>query len=160
MTANLVDPFTAKVRVYKGVLSWLTGERCLAVYPEKPRVTCIVRVKCIITCGLDWFLHQRRQRKEAAIILTDRRLIQVSTHSARTRRSLKVDMYGIGGFLKYLSFNPPRRRCCQAPAGRIALASRCGTLELRLNRVRARQACAQQLWQALTLLQDSPPLMS
>jgi len=160
MTSSLVDPYTSKVRVYKGVLSWLKGERVLAAYPERPRMTWVVIIKAIITCGIDYFLYYRRERRESAIILTDRRLMQVSCHTSRTRRSLKVDMYGIGGAVKYLSFNPPRRQCCRVPPGRIALASKCGTLELTLHRMRSRHVCAQQLWQGLTLMQDAPPLTS
>jgi len=160
MTSRLIDPLTQKVNVYKSVLSWMDGERVLAAYPERPRMTLAVKVKICITCGIDYFLHWRRQRRESAIVLTDRRLIQASAHSSQNRRSLKVDMFGISGNVKYLSFNPPRRQCCRAPMGYIALANRCGTLQLKLARMRTRQQCAQQLWQGLTLLQDAPPLTS
>lgn len=164
MTRQLLEPFTSRVRVYKGVLAWLKDERLLAVYPEKARITCVVYVKAIITCGLDYFLHYRRQRREGALVLTDRRLMQVSAHNSLTQRSLKVDMYAIGGFVKYLSFNPPRRRCielcCSSPPGCVSLASKCGTLEVVFQRLRRNQDCAQQFWQGLTLLQDAPPLTS
>jgi hypothetical protein len=162
MTQHLLDPYSAKVRVYKGTLSWLKDERLLAVYPERPRMPCVAKVKAIITCGLDYVLHYSRTRREAAMVLTDRRLIQISAQASRMRRSLKIDMYAIGGYVKYLSFSPPRRMCCRVPAGRIALASRCGTLELVLSRMRTSntQTQAKQFWQGLTLLQDAPPLSS
>lgn len=160
MTARLIDPISGRVRVYRGVLSCLGGEQVLAVYPERVIMTCVARVKILLTCGLEYCLRWRKRRQEGAIILTDRRIVQVSTLSSQFRRSLKVDMYTVGPTVKYVSLNPPTRTCCSSPTGRIACSTRCGVLELNLVRMPRRRECALQLWLALGLLQDAPSVAS
>lgn len=155
-TASLIEPVSGRVHVDRGVLSFLASERVLAVYPEKVILSIVVWVKIVLTCGLEYLCHWRRQRREGAIILTDRRLLQVSAQSSTYRRSLKVDMYAVGPSVKYVGMAPPRRLRCGAPQGRVAIATRCGLLEVTLLRMWRLRARAQQLWQSVGLLQDAP----
>eukprot|EP00913_Durusdinium_trenchii_P026579 g24935.t1 len=132
MISHLIDPITGKVHVYRDVLSFLPDEEVLAVYPEKIVMPLVSKVKIVITCGLDYYLHWRRQRREGAIILTDKRLIHVVTHFSRYRKSLKVDMYAVGKSVRYVGLQPPRWQCCARPAGDLAVATRLGTMEVKL----------------------------
>jgi len=148
------------VRIYREVLSCSRDEQILAVYPEKIIMPLVARVKVLLTCGLEYLLHWRRKRREGAIILTDRRVIQVSSCFMRNSRSLKVDMFTVGPTVKYVSLTPSRRLLCQASAGSIIVSSQCGGLELSLVRMWHRQQCALQLWLGLELMQDAPPIAS
>merc|ERR1719329_1223507 len=170
MTMQLLHPFSTQVNIYTSLLSWIDGERILAVYPEQMKIPCIEWLKTVLTFGLNYCVHWSKQRREGAIILTDRRLIQVSCRAARYSRSMKVDFFVMGGTVKYLTFEPPQHfwACkrllsfiLQPPPGRILLATRCGPLELKLPRLEWAKACketGQLLWHGLMLLQDALPV--
>lgn len=158
MTALLLSPVTAQVRIFRKVLALLDTESVMAVYPEVMRPDFPEFVMFFVTCGLEWILHWRKQRREGAIILTDRRLVQVSTNSGPFHRSLKVDSFVIGSSVKYLMLDPRHRRCCAIPDGRMLFATRCGSLQLHLKRIGRNRNCATTLWRSLTMLQDAPPI--
>lgn len=158
LTSRLIDPLSGRVRVYRGVLAWLDGEHVVAAYPERVVMGIVTKVKIVLTCGLEYFCRWRMQRRDGAIILTDRRLIQVSAHSSKRTRSLKVDMFTVGASVKYLGLRPPARRCCQSPAGELAVTTRCGVLRISLARMTRLTDNARALWQGFSLLQECTPL--
>ena len=160
MISHLIDPLTGKVRVYRDVLSFLPDEQVLAVYPEKIIMPIVAKVKIIITCGLEYYLHWRRQRRDGAIILTDKRLIHVATHFSRYRKSLKVDMYTVGKSVRYVGLRPARWQCCARPSGDLSVATRLGTVEVRLLQMKRLRDCAQRLWQGFAALQDTQSISS
>eukprot|EP00435_Cladocopium_sp_Y103_P047381 s677_g13.t3 len=160
MISHLIDPMSGKVRVYRDVLSFLPDEEVLAVYPEKIIMPIVAKVKIIITCGLEYYLHWRRQRRDGAIILTDKRLIHVVTHFSRYRKSLKVDMYTVGKSVRYVGLRPPRWQCCARPAGDLSVATRLGTMEVRLLQMKRLRDCAQRMWQGFAALQDTQSVSS
>lgn len=158
-TARLLDPMNGNVRVYKAVLSWLEDERILAVYPERVIMGIVTKLKIALTCGLEYACRWRRQRREGALILTDRRLMQVSAFSGLARKSIKVDMFMMSS-VKYMAIHPARVTCCAQPRSRVVVATRCGVLEVELRRVRSLRLRAQALWQGLALLQDVPGIQA
>ncbi|CAL1130408.1 unnamed protein product [Cladocopium goreaui] len=160
MISHLIDPISGKVRVYRDVLSFLPDEEVLAVYPEKIIMPIVAKVKIIITCGLEYYLHWRRQRRDGAIILTDKRLIHVVTHFSRYKKSLKVDMYTVGKSVRYVGLRPPRWQCCARPAGDLSVATRLGTMEVRLLQMKRLRDCAQRMWQGFAALQDTQSVSS
>eukprot|EP00929_Paragymnodinium_shiwhaense_P014484 TRINITY_DN122397_c0_g1_i1.p1 TRINITY_DN122397_c0_g1~~TRINITY_DN122397_c0_g1_i1.p1 ORF type:complete len:1020 (+),score=223.68 TRINITY_DN122397_c0_g1_i1:68-3127(+) len=158
LMSTLIDPLSGKVNVYRDVLSLLDGERVMAVYPEKVIMGLVTRIKIVLTCGLEYFCHWRRRRRDGAIILTDRRLIQISAMFSPYQKSLKVDMFTIAASVKYLALDPPRPLCCQRPKAEILMATRCGLLHVTLRRTKRLQDRARLLWQGLALLQDCDPI--
>jgi len=155
MIAHLIDPISGKVRVYRDVLSFLPDEEVLAVYPEKIVIPLVSKVKIVITCGLEYYCHWRRQRREGAIILTNKRLIHVASHFSWYRKSLKVDMYTVGESVRYVGLRPPRWQCCARPSGELSVATRLGTFEVRLLQMKRLRDCAQRMWQGFAALQDT-----
>lgn len=155
MISHLIDPLSGKVRVYRDVLSFLDDEDVLAVYPEKIIIPIVSKVKIVITCGLEYYLHWRRQRRDGVIILTNMRLIHISTHFSRFKKTLKVDMYAVGKSVRFVGLVPARWQCCARPAGDLALATRLGTIEMRLLQMKRLRDCAQRLWQGCAALQDT-----
>eukprot|EP00931_Biecheleriopsis_adriatica_P102574 TRINITY_DN77522_c0_g1_i1.p1 TRINITY_DN77522_c0_g1~~TRINITY_DN77522_c0_g1_i1.p1 ORF type:complete len:993 (+),score=166.14 TRINITY_DN77522_c0_g1_i1:61-3039(+) len=155
MISHLIDPTSGKVRVYRSVLSFLEDEEVLAVYPEKIILPLAAKVKIVFTCGLEYYLHWRRQRREGAIILTNKRLIHVSVHFSRYNKTMKVDMYTLGQSVKYVGLTPPRWQACSRPKGTMAIATRLGTFEISLLQMKRLRDSAQRLWQGLVSLQDT-----
>lgn len=158
-TSRLLDPISGHVRVYKAVLAWSEGERVLAVYPERVAMGILTMVKIALTCGLEYACRWRTQRREGALILTDRRLLQVNAFSGPRLRALKVDMFMVSP-VKYMAMHPSRDACCTRPRTRVVVATRCGLLEVELRRVRSLRRSAQALWQGFALLQAAPSIQS
>ncbi|CAE8721504.1 unnamed protein product, partial [Polarella glacialis] len=155
MIARLVDPVSGKVRVYREILSCVEDEEVLAVYPEKLVVPLVAKVKIFLTCGLEYLLHWRRQRREGAIILTNKRLIHISSHYAQYKRSVKIDMYTLGSTVKFVGLTPPRFQCCARPQGLLSVSSRIGNFDIHLLQMKRLRDAAQRLWQGFVLLQDA-----
>ncbi|OLQ11694.1 putative E3 ubiquitin-protein ligase HERC1 [Symbiodinium microadriaticum] len=66
-----------------------------------------------------------------------------------------VDMYAVGKSVRFVGLVPARWQCCARPAGDLALATRLGTIEMRLLQMKRLRDCAQRLWQGCAALQDT-----
>ena len=55
---------------------------------------------------------------------------------------------------RYVGLQPSRWQCCARPAGDLAVATRLGTMQVKLLRMKRLRDCAQRMWQGFAALQE------
>eukprot|EP00927_Polykrikos_kofoidii_P081313 TRINITY_DN7856_c0_g3_i1.p1 TRINITY_DN7856_c0_g3~~TRINITY_DN7856_c0_g3_i1.p1 ORF type:complete len:1026 (-),score=100.33 TRINITY_DN7856_c0_g3_i1:75-3089(-) len=157
MISRLLDHSKNQVRVYTGALAFSPGETVVATYPTKHFIPIIVRVIMVLTCGFEYFWNWYGMRRESAVILTDRRLLEVSVKNSKRERSMKVDMFVVDSSIKYMSLCPPRRMCCIRGSGVVTVSTRCGNFDVVLRNLTYFQEHGARLWHSLAVQQDLQP---
>eukprot|EP00927_Polykrikos_kofoidii_P081311 TRINITY_DN7856_c0_g1_i1.p1 TRINITY_DN7856_c0_g1~~TRINITY_DN7856_c0_g1_i1.p1 ORF type:complete len:988 (-),score=102.81 TRINITY_DN7856_c0_g1_i1:109-3072(-) len=158
MSSTLLDHSKNQVRVYTGALAFVLGENVLATYPTKQFTPLITRVIMVLTCGFEYWWNWYGVRRESAVILTDRRLLEVSVKSSKRQRSMKVDMFVIDSSIKYISLCPPQPRCCQRGNGLVTMSTRCGNVDITLRNLTYFQKHGARLWHGIAVLQNLKPM--
>eukprot|EP00927_Polykrikos_kofoidii_P015507 TRINITY_DN16902_c0_g4_i1.p1 TRINITY_DN16902_c0_g4~~TRINITY_DN16902_c0_g4_i1.p1 ORF type:complete len:969 (+),score=117.98 TRINITY_DN16902_c0_g4_i1:168-3074(+) len=160
MIRDLLDSKTNQVRVYKGALSFAHGEKVMAAYPTNVPIPLLSRLTILLSFGLEYVLFWRSMKRMSALILTDRRLIEISAQTQKRLRSMKVDMFIVDSSIKYASIAPPRPQIvtCSLPSAFVTLSTRCGNTKVHLSRLRYSVDHARNFWQAVTLLQELEPI--